>query len=229
MYLCYVYIRYLSIESGVLPQANGSARVSILDSATTVLASVKLEIITPENEDSKILTNKGTMEVSVELSTSISRDLEGRGADAINVEYTQSLNRVLVESGVIDLEKLCIIAGKYVWALYIDVMVLDNGGNIFDTIVLACYTALSNTKIPDMNIIPGETLKETDFDIIDDPAAFKYLDFSSCPICVTLSKIGARFVVDTSVEEESCVEAKAMISVKRNGTISGILFLVYLL
>ena len=36
--------------------------------------------------------------------------------------------------------------GKRVWCLYVDVMVLDNGGNLFDTIVLAAYTALNNTR-----------------------------------------------------------------------------------
>ncbi len=44
-------------------------------------------------------------------------------------------------------------------------------------------------RIPSLKIIPGETLKETDFDIIDDPAACKTLDVSNIPISVTLSKV----------------------------------------
>ena len=48
------------------------------------------------------------------------------------------------------------------------------------------------------------------------------MDVSNVPLCVTLSKIGSRFVVDTSLEEEVCVQAKLAISVKRNGGITGI-------
>ncbi len=68
------------------------------------------------------------MEASVELSTSVSRDFEGRGADNINVEYTQALNRILVDTNILDWETLCVVEGKYVWALYIDILVLNNGG-----------------------------------------------------------------------------------------------------
>jgi exosome complex component RRP42 len=157
----------------------------------------------------------------VENSTSISRDLEGRGADAVNVEHTQGLQRVLVQSNVIDLDKLCIVEGKYVWTIYVDILVLDSGGNLFDIIILAAYTALCNTKIPNVEIIPAETIEETEFDIIDDPAAATSLDVASVPVCITLSKMGTRYVVDTTLEEEACVDSKLLISVKRNGTICG--------
>ena len=46
-------------------------------------------------------------------------------------------------------------------------------------------------RIPEIKIIPGETVKETDFDIIDDPAAFTKLDVREIPLCVTLTKIGS--------------------------------------
>ncbi len=74
------------------------------------------------------------------------RDLEGRGANDINSQYTKALQRTIVESKAIDMTSLCIIDGKYAWVLYLDVMVLDSGGNLYDSIVLAAYTALNNTR-----------------------------------------------------------------------------------
>ena len=133
--------------------------------------------------------DEGVMEVNVTCSTSLSRDYEGRGADEVNAQYTKALHRILVSSKSIDMKSLCVIEGKHVWCLYVDVIVLDNGGNLFDTICLASYTALNNTRIPKIELIPGATVEDIDFDINDNPAACEKLEAKSLPICVTLSKV----------------------------------------
>lgn len=47
--------------------------------------------------------------------------------------------------GALNLKDLCIIPHKLCWILYIDALVLDSGGNLFDSISMATYAALSNT------------------------------------------------------------------------------------
>ena len=63
----------------------------------------------------------------------------------MNHELSAVLERILLQSHTIDLTKLCIIPDKLCWILYIDAMVLDSGGNLFDAISLATKAALHNT------------------------------------------------------------------------------------
>lgn len=44
-----------------------------------------------------------------------------------------------------ELKKLCIIPGKLCWIIYVDAMVLDSNGNLFDAISIATRAALHNT------------------------------------------------------------------------------------
>lgn len=57
-------------------------------------------------------------------SPSASQQFEGHGADDLNNELTQALQRVLggPQCGI-NFEKLCIIKGQQCWIVYIDAMV----------------------------------------------------------------------------------------------------------
>jgi exosome complex component RRP42 len=81
--------RNLSIESSLLSQSNGSARVSLQNSGTDVLASVKLETTQPRPE----APNAGIMQVSVSCCPSVSAKLSGRAAEEMNVELSQQMTR----------------------------------------------------------------------------------------------------------------------------------------
>ena len=63
------------------------------------------------------------------------------------------LNQVLHNSGFINLEDLCILEGKFVWVLYIDLTCLNYGGNILDVSVKAMISALKNVKVPHVDVI----------------------------------------------------------------------------
>ena len=56
------------------------------------------------------------------------------------------LERMLKDSNAIDMTKLCIVPGKICWVIYIDAMILDSGGNLFDAISVATRAALHNTR-----------------------------------------------------------------------------------
>jgi len=55
------------------------------------------------------------------------------------------LQRVLSESGALPLRSLVIIPDKQVWLVNIDVLVMDNGGNLLDAIVMAVKAAMLTT------------------------------------------------------------------------------------
>ncbi|KAF9564002.1 Exosome complex component RRP42 [Mortierella alpina] len=91
--------REVTLETGVVSQTSGSARVRIAG-GTDVLVSVKAEIgpvlVDPETGDG---ADKGQIICSVECAPSASQQFEGRGADELNNELTQMMSRFLSHSG----------------------------------------------------------------------------------------------------------------------------------
>lgn len=59
---------------------------------------------------------------------------------------SESIDRVLKESKVLDLKDLCIEEGKAVWALWVDVVCVSYDGNIYDAALTAVMAALANGK-----------------------------------------------------------------------------------
>lgn len=58
-----------------------------------------------------------------------------------STEMARALERMLDESGALDLGTLCVVAGRQCWVLWIDCLVLEAAGNILDTCALAmCAT-----------------------------------------------------------------------------------------
>ena len=49
-------------------------------------------------------------------------------------------------SQVVDLKSLCIVPGKAVWVLYLDVVCINFDGNAFDAAVLAVVAALRDSE-----------------------------------------------------------------------------------
>lgn len=56
--------------------------------------------------------------------------------------------RTLRKSQAIDLEALCVVAGKRVWSVRCDVTVTDHRGNLTDAAILAALAALRHLRLP---------------------------------------------------------------------------------
>ncbi|KAG0354020.1 ribosomal protein S5 domain 2-type protein [Gamsiella multidivaricata] len=228
--------REITLETGVVSQTSGSARVRIAG-GTDVLVSVKAEI-GPVQVDSETGdgADKGQIVCSVECAPSASQQFEGRGADDLNNELTQMMSRFLSQttntntatsrsttsSGGINLSKLCIIPGQQCWILYIDALVMDYGGNVMDAIFMGARAAIFDTRIPKTEVQDlGDG--QFEFEVLDDAEDTDIVDGrEDMPICVTLNKIGARHIVDASPLEELCTEARLAIAVNRSGELCGL-------
>ena len=81
--------RPVILETGILSQSNGSARLSFRDSSTDILVSIKAEI----SEPNPLHPNSGKIEIQVSGSPSVSSKFEGRMAEEINTELTLMLHR----------------------------------------------------------------------------------------------------------------------------------------
>ncbi|KAL5798101.1 hypothetical protein ACOSQ2_002921 [Xanthoceras sorbifolium] len=214
----YTY-RPIYIETGVIPQANGSARVRL--GTTDVIASVKAELGKP----SALQPDKGKVAIFVDCSPTAEPTFEGRGGEELSAELSGTLQRCLLgsKSGAgagIDLSSLVIVEGKVCWDLYIDGLVLSSDGNLLDALGAAIKAALSNTGIPSVHVAAEASNDEQpEVDISDEE--FLQFDTSGVPVIVTLTKVGKYYIVDATSEEESQMSSAVSISINRQGHICG--------
>ena len=77
----------------------------------------------------------------------------------------------------------------YTWVLYVDILILEVGGNLYDTVSMAVKAALHSTIIPkvQVNTIDGG---QPELELSDDPLDGNRVDVSSSPILITLCRIG---------------------------------------
>ncbi|KAL5022275.1 hypothetical protein ScPMuIL_001430 [Solemya velum] len=204
--------RHLEIESNVVSNTTGSARVRLAN--TEILVGVKAEMGNPAPEK----PDKGRLEFFVDCSANATPQFEGRGGEELATEISNLLSRSYDCPSCFDLSSLCVLPGQQCWILYIDVLLLECGGNLFDASSIAVKAALFNTRIPKVTVREDEG--HTELEISDDPYDVQRLNVQSVPCIVTLSKIGHSHVVDASQREEACCLARLMIGVTEKGTIT---------
>jgi len=98
------------------------------------------------------------------------------------------------------MEKLFIEEGK-VWIIFVDIHVLDQGGNMIDASGIASIAALLNTRMPryeDDQIIRGEWSGK--------------LPISCVPVPCTSVKIGDSILIDPGLDEEYAMDARLTVA-----------------
>ncbi|XP_041376062.1 exosome complex component RRP42-like [Gigantopelta aegis] len=205
--------RHMEIETGVVSNTTGSARLRLAN--TDVLVGVKAELGSPSPER----PNHGRLEFFVDCSANATPEFEGKGGDELAVEISNMLVRAYDCPGCLNLESLCVIPKQQCWVLYVDILLLECGGNIFDAASIAVKAALYNTRIPKVTVTEDEG-GEMEMEVSDDPYDVQRLDVGASPCIVTLSKIGHSHVVDASQKEEACCLARLLMGVTSNGTVT---------
>ena len=195
--------RPVTVDAGVLKNAEGSARVKIGD--TEVLAGVKMEIITPYSDT----PDQGSLMVNVELYPMSSPEFEP-GPPTINaIEIARVTDRAIRESKSIDVKKLCIKSGEKAWMVIIDVCAVNNGGNLFDAVALAAVAAVRDARLPALENEQINYKKKTD----------EKLPLLETPISVTVYKYKDKFLIDPTYEEEPCYDSRITIAIQEDGRI----------
>lgn len=192
--------RDISIETGLIDKAEGSARVDLGESK--IISGVKIMpgAPFPDTPDS------GVIITSLELIPLASPEFESGPPRENAIELSRVVDRGIRESGAIDLKKLCIKEGEQVWMVFIDVHVLDDGGNLMDAAALGSIAALLTAKIPAARFGLGE----------DTP-----LPMRDIPVSVTAIDLGGGIVFDPSLEEERVADCKLTVISNQEGALSG--------
>jgi exosome complex component RRP42 len=225
--------RQLDIQVGVVEKAEGSAAVHL--GGTYVIAGVKIQ---PEKPFSDT-PNEGVMTVNSEFVSMASPDFEPGPPDVKSIELARVVDRGIRESKLIDTKKMCIHAGKLVWTTFIDVFVLDHCGNLIDAAAYAALSALVNAKMPELEskdvrreitnvlieeLTPQEGWKERTLSVVEDRAICperkkKPIPIRAIPITVTMAKIGDKFFVDPSKDEEEVMDCRLTVTFTDEGNI----------
>lgn len=188
-------LRNIKIIPGVAQNAEGSAKVIWGD--TQVLVGVKLGIGEPFSDT----PDEGVLMVNTELSPIASPAFELGPPREEAVEISRVVDRGVRESKALDFGKLCIRAGELVWMVFVDIDVLNHGGNLIDASALGAIAALLNARIPklkDGEIVYGEFEKK--------------LEVRALPVACTVVKIDDKLLVDPNLEEEAAMDARLTIT-----------------
>jgi exosome complex component RRP42 len=200
----------------IVSHAAGSARLRLAN--TDILVGVKAEIDVPSPDKPK----SGKIDFFVDCSANATPEFEGRGGDDLALEISNILGKAYTSQQVFNLEAMCIMPRQQCWKLFVDILILECGGNLFDAISLAVKAALFNTRIPRVStaMMDGGSV---DLILSDDPYDCDRTDVATVPLLVTLCKIGDHYIVDPSAEEEKCCSSSIVIGVSYGGDNDGTL------
>lgn len=208
-------VRPMVLETGVVSHASGSCHLRLAN--TDVLVGVKTELESPDPGS----PDKGRVEFFVDCSANATPSFEGRGGEGLATAISGVLSRAYSSQDVLDLSSLVVMSGHTCWILYVDILVLEVGGNILDAVSIAVKAALATTRIPKLTVTHVDG-GEPEIEINDSVGSSGYtkLDMSRSPVVVTLARIGNHCVVDPSPEEEECSSASLLVSVTPDGKLS---------
>lgn len=198
--------RKTELQYGVTKNAEGSAKVKIGD--TEVIAGVKMGIEPPFPDTPE----EGNLIVNVELLPLSSPEFEAGPPDIEAIEIARVVDRAIREAKALDTKKMCLEPGKKVWTVFLDIVTINNDGNLIDASALAAVAAIKETKMPGYD---GESI---DYKKLTE----EKLPIKKLPITITVAKIDNYFIIDPNSEEEKLIEARLTIGVTKEGRICAI-------
>lgn len=197
-------VRPLTIQTGLIQKANGSAKVSLGNSE--VIAGVKIAtgIPFPDTPD------KGLLVVNAEILPLASPYAEPGPPSEEVIELARVVDRGIRESEMVDLTKLCLLPGKQVVTVFVDCNIMNVDGNLFDATSYAVVAALRTAKMKKYSV-EGDKVTPTD-DWVPVPV-------ERTPVSVTMARIGDRLVVDPNGEEEASMDMRITITTDDEGNV----------
>jgi exosome complex component RRP42 len=197
--------RELRIESGVIPKANGSARVFLGD--TEVVTGVKVQPDRPFPD----MGDKGIFICTAEILPLAHPDVETGPPGPPVIELARVVDRGIRESGMIDLSQLVLTKDKSVIGVFADNSVIDVDGNLFDACSYASTAAILNTKIPKWEMQDDKPV------LVEGGEADAPI--TTIPVSVTMAKFGEHIIVDPNADEWNSMDARITITTNSDGNI----------
>ena len=189
--------RPIKIQTGIIQKANGSALVTLGN--TEVIAEVKIAtgIPFPDTPD------KGLLVVNAEILPLASAYAEAGPPSEDAIELARVVDRGVRESEMVDMTKLCLIPGKTVISVFVDVNIMNVDGNLFDATSYAVVSALRTAKMKKYKVKDEK---------VEDTGEMVPVPVEKTPVSVTMARIGDALVVDPNSEEEGAMDMRITIT-----------------
>ncbi|MFQ6659019.1 hypothetical protein Gotur_028070 [Gossypium turneri] len=200
----------------VIYREDGSSEVQL--GQTRVMGMVTAQLVQPYRDRPK----EGILSIFTEFSPMADPSFEPGRPGELAVELGRIVDRGLRESRAVDTESLCILAGKFVWAIRIDLHILDNGGNLVDAANIAALAALLTFRRPECSL-GGEDGQEV---IVHPPEIREPLPLMvhHLPIAISFGFFSNEsiLVIDPTHNEEAVMGGRMTTTVNANGDICAI-------
>jgi exosome complex component RRP43 len=199
-------LRTCNISFDCINTVNGSSIVKL--GSTIVVCGVNARLCKPKEDR----PDCGFFVCNVELpALSSSRNFKSAPSShqslsshaSATIEQSQAMlsqlmQDILIESKCLNEKGLCIKEGKLAWILYIDLICINNDGNVQDTCSLAMLSALKTLKLYEVDYNDDENKP-----IVKQPLNLIPFKLNSEPICTTLFAIEDNIImVDPNKQEE---------------------------
>lgn len=202
--------RDLNVKFG---RENGSSEVNLGE--TSVMGLVTAQLVQPYRDR----PNEGSLSIYTDFSPMADPLFDAGRPGESSVELGRIIDRGLRESRSVDMESLCVIPGKFVWSIRLDLHVLDNSGNLVDAATVAALAALLAFRRPDCTL-GGEDGQ----DVIMHPPEVRDpipLSIHHLPVAVTFAFIGEEnmVIIDPAHYEEAVMVGRMTATLNISGDI----------
>jgi len=197
--------RPLHIDTGVIPHADGSARVRLGD--TEIVAGIKIQPDRPFPD----MGDKGIFICTAEILPLAHPNVETGPPPPPVIELARVVDRGIRESGMIDLSQMVLEKDKSVIGLFADNVVTDHDGNLFDACSYASVAAIITSKIPKWEIKDDKPVL-VEGELSDAP-------ITTIPVSITMGKIDDFIIVDPNLDEWECLDARITITTNSDGNV----------
>ncbi|KAG0470946.1 hypothetical protein HPP92_015492 [Vanilla planifolia] len=191
----------------------GSSEVQLGE--TLVLGYVSAQLVQPYRDR----PNEGTLSIFTEFSPMADPSFEAGRPGESAIELGRVIDRGL---RAIDMESLCVVAGKSVWSIRVDLHILDNGGNLIDAANIAALTALLTFRRPECSL-GGDNGQDV---VIHNPKVREPLPLTMhhIPVAVTFAFFneGDVVVIDPTFKEEAIMGGRMTATLNSNGDVCAV-------
>ncbi|OAF64502.1 hypothetical protein A3Q56_07790 [Intoshia linei] len=152
MYKCHMFIKrvdgrkHFDLRNVIIDFADEDGTCTISLGSTIVMSRINRVLTEP----SVYRKSEGLVRIHPDFSSSCMNEMENSGNAHVYLQNV--LNSTFISSNCIDVESLCLVVGKRVWQLDIEIVVLNYDGNVVDASVLAVLTSLITYKLPQFSI-----------------------------------------------------------------------------
>ncbi|MFX1276643.1 MAG: exosome complex protein Rrp42 [Promethearchaeota archaeon] len=193
--------RDFKVNVDMVKSAEGSSDVTLGE--TRIITGLKYEVGPPFPD----MPDEGVCTVMAELLPLASPLFERGPPNEQSIELARVVDRGIRHADCVQTKKLCIREKEAVYILFLDMYVINHGGNMIDCGGIGCLTTLIASHIPE-----GELNKENELIWTG-----KYLNgkdiVNELPIVITYGKIDDIIFLDPCLTEELLSDGRISISV----------------